>query len=110
MKLNKMNRKEIDYLIKIDIESHWSNKAACNPNLAEMEFKFVADEIIRNHPEIKYKDIFIDYHYDAAEYCIYVKGKWSGYVEQYYSEGYLSFDDYYRFENFKYYPVQVSNY
>lgn len=110
MKLNKLTRKEVDYLIKIDIRSHWSNQAACNPNLAEMEFKFVADEIIKNHPEIKYKDIFINYHYNAAEYCIYINGKWSGYVEQYHIEGYSSYEDYYGFENLNYYPIQISNY
>lgn len=110
MKINKLNKKEIDYLIKIDVASHWSNQAVCNPNLAEMEFKFVADEIVKNNPKIKYKDIFIDYHEVVSEYCIYIKGKWSGYVDEWYIEGYESYDDYYCFENMNYYPVQTSNY
>lgn len=108
--MNKIRREEIDYLINLDIESHWSNSAACNPNLALMEFRFVADEIVKNNSNIKYSDIFIDYHCNASEYCIYIKGKWSGYVEQWQIDGYKNHEDYYGFDNKDYYPIlSISN-
>lgn len=110
MKINKLNKKEIDYLIKIDIASHWSNQAACNPNLAEMEFKFVADEIVKNNPKIKYKDIFIDYHEVVSEYCVYIKGEWSGYLEPHQVDGYNSYEGYYGFENMNNYPIMRGKY
>lgn len=105
MKMNKLRREEVDYLINLDVESHWSNSAVCVPNLALMEFKFIADEIVKNNANVKYSDIFISYHYNAAEYCIYIKDKWSGYVEEWYVEGYKSHEDYYGLDNKIFYPI-----
>lgn len=105
MKMNKLRREKIDYLINLDVESHWSNSAVCVPNLALMEFKCIADEIVKNDTNIKHSDIFISYHYNAAEYCIYIKDKWSGYVDEWLMDGYKSFEDYYAFDNKEYYPI-----
>lgn len=107
MKMNKLRREEIDYLINLDIESHWSNSAACNPNLALAEFKFVADQIVKNDPNIRHSDIFIDYHSTVGEYCIYIKDQWSGYIETWQIEQgeYESHEDYYGLDNLDFYPV-----
>lgn len=93
---NKLSKKEIDYLINIDIESHWSNLAACVPNLAKMEFKHVADEIVKKSKgELKLSDIFIYWHVPVAEYCLEIKGEWSGYIQQFRIFGYRDHESYY---------------
>ena len=93
---NKLRKNEIEDLINMDIESHWSNLSACNPNLAEMEFKHVADEIVKNSKgKIKHSDIFIYWHGPVAEYCLNIKGVWSGYVYDFQILGYKDHEDYY---------------
>lgn len=92
----KLRKEEIEYLVNIDVESHWSNLSACNPNLAEMEFKHIADEIVmKSNGKIKHSDIFIYWHAPVAEYCLNIKGKWSGYVYEFQILGYKDHEEYY---------------
>lgn len=96
MKLNKMSLKEISELSNMDTEWIWWEESK---DLSQTEFKFVTDLIISKEPELKRSDIFIHWHAVVGEYCIYIKNKWSGYVEDWHLAGYTSYEDYYQYHN-----------
>lgn len=88
----KINIKEVDKLLEMDIEWIWWQK---DFDLSKTEFKFISDLIVSQNPDIKYSDIFIHWHAVVGEYCIYIKNKWSGYVEDWHFSGYSSYDECY---------------
>lgn len=66
----KINIKEVDKLLEMDIEWIWWQK---DIDLSKKELKFVSDLIISENPDLKYSDIFIHWHEFVGEYCIYKK-------------------------------------
>lgn len=52
----KINIKEVDKLLEMDIEWIWWQK---DIDLSKKELKFVSDLIISENPDLKYSDIFI---------------------------------------------------
>lgn len=88
----KINIKEVDKILEMDIEWIWWQK---DIDLSKKELKFVSDLIISENPDLKYSDIFIHWHEFVGEYCIYIKNKWSGYVEDWHFSGYSSYEAYY---------------
>lgn len=65
----KINIKEVDKLLEMDIEWIWWQK---DFDLSKTEFKFVSDLIVSQNPDIKYSDIFIHWHAVVGESCIYI--------------------------------------
>lgn len=44
------------------------------------EFKHVIEQAMKEDPTLTINDIYIHYHWEVCEYCLYLKGKWKGYV------------------------------
>ncbi|MCY9861406.1 hypothetical protein OTK49_02595 [Vibrio coralliirubri] len=57
-------------------------------NLALSEFKPEAHEIAEE-ANVKITDIEISYHSAVDEYCIYIKGNWSGYLDGWREQGHV---------------------
>lgn len=57
-------------------------------NLALTEFRQEAHEIA-NTAQVKFTDIKISYHSVVDEYCIYIKGAWSGYLDDWVEQGHV---------------------
>lgn len=102
MKLNKISLKKIDSVLEEDIEWTWWCE---DYDLSKKEFKFIVDLILNENSDLKRNDIFIHWHAIVGEYCIYIKGKWSGYVDDWMIDGYKSFEDYYAFDNKEHHPI-----
>lgn len=96
MRLNKISLKEVDSILESDIEWIWWNESY---DLSQTEFKFVCDLILAKDSTLRSSDIFIHWHAVVGEYCIYIKGVWSGYVEHWHFEGYESYEEYYAYDN-----------
>lgn len=57
-------------------------------NLALTEFRQEAHEIAKV-AKVKFTDIKITYHCIEDEYCIYIKGSWSGYLDGWQEQGHV---------------------
>ena len=88
----KLTLKEIENSFYNIYEEHEYIK---NVDLKATGMEYIIPLIVKENLEINKKDIRISWEGVIGEYCIYIKNKWSGYVEDWHFSGYSSYEAYY---------------
>lgn len=50
-------------------------------DVSQTIFASLTQALLAESPHLKACDIYIHWHSAVSEFCLYIKGKWSGYVE-----------------------------
>lgn len=50
-------------------------------DLSQTIFTSLTQALLTTHPRLRACDIYIHWHPAVSEFCLYVKGKWKGYVK-----------------------------